>query len=238
MGFLWDSQPPPPANVFCAWDDQALYTYTFHSTTIRGPQCVMIGSTKLPYGLKPLLLSDGVVTCLTPSGRLYIIPLSSHQAPLPADFPSLPSEEAGRALQMLYNIGKLTEIWCLFGILTEQQPWEMLADTALTALDLTTALRIYRDALNDFDSVAKIERFALIENIKTLCGHVASLFEEYDLAQEYFLDSPEPVAALELRRHLKQWDKALKLAGKLAPAEVTTLSKFYAQQLESEGTFW
>ncbi|TPX41030.1 hypothetical protein SeMB42_g05773 [Synchytrium endobioticum] len=235
LGFLWDSQPAPPANIFCAWDDQNLYTYTFHPTTLRGPTCLMVGNTRLPYGLKPLLVLDGVVTCLTPSGRLFIIPLSSHQAPLPADFPVLQSEEAGCALQMLYNVGKLAEVWCLIGKLTHPKPWEMLADAALTALDLSTALRVYRDALNDLDSLAKIEAFAFVENIKTLCGHVASFFGEYDLAQEYFLDSPEPMAALELRRNLKQWDRALKIASKLAPVEVTTLSKFYAQQLEAEG---
>ncbi|TPX34511.1 hypothetical protein SmJEL517_g02844 [Synchytrium microbalum] len=235
LGFLWDSQPTPPANAFCAWDDQNLYTYTFVSTTLRGPQCLMVGRTKLPYGLKPLLMLDGVVSCLTPSGRLFIIPLTSHQTPMPADFPSLPAEDAGRALQMLYAVGKMADIWCLLGILTDRKPWEMLADAAMSALDLPTALRIYRDALSDFENVAKIEGFVFIENIKTLCGHVASFFEEYDLAQEYFLDSPEPVAALDLRRSLKQWDRALKLAGKLAPAEVTTLSKMYAQQLESEG---
>ena len=37
-----------------------------------GPQCIMSGTTKLPYALKPLMLYAGEVTCQTQSGKVMI----------------------------------------------------------------------------------------------------------------------------------------------------------------------
>lgn len=35
-----------------------------------GPQCIMAGSTKLPYAQKPLMLYGGEMTCQTQSGKV------------------------------------------------------------------------------------------------------------------------------------------------------------------------
>ena len=35
-----------------------------------GPQCIMAGTTKLPYAQKPLMLYGGEMTCQTQSGKV------------------------------------------------------------------------------------------------------------------------------------------------------------------------
>ena len=50
--------------------------------------------------------------------------------------------------------------------------------------------------------------------------------------QDWYLKSSQPVAALQMRRDLMQWDQALQLAGKLAPEQIPYIAREYAQQLE------
>jgi len=53
----------------------------------------------------------------------------------------------------------------------------------------------------------------------TNAGHVALVFDDYTSAQQLFLASSRPVAALEMRRDLLHWEQALKLAQTLAPEQ-------------------
>ena len=66
-------------------------------------------------------------------------------------------------------------------------------------------------------------------------GHVALVFDDYTSAQQLFLSSSRPVAALEMRRDLLHWEQALKLAKTLAPEQVPHISREFAQQLEFRG---
>ena len=56
-------------------------------------------------------------------------------------------------------------------------------------------------------------------------------------AQKLFLSSSRPLAALEMRRDLLQWEQALTLAKSLAPDQLGTISREYAQQLEFKGEY-
>lgn len=53
--------------------------------------------------------------------------------------------------------------------------------------------------------------------------------------QEYFLRSTQPVAALDMRADLMQWDQALLLSQKLDPGRSSRIAYEYAQQLEFRG---
>lgn len=71
-----------------------------------------------------------------------------------------------------------------------------------------------------------------LEDNRLLAGYVATLMDEYDLAQKWFLGSTSAFLALEMRRDLLHWDEALKLSKKFAPHEIPLISREYAQQLE------
>ncbi|KAK2164923.1 hypothetical protein LSH36_57g01034 [Paralvinella palmiformis] len=61
--------------------------------------------------------------------------------------------------------------------------------------------------------------------------------EDFNLAQDLFLASSFPGAALDMRRDLLHWDAALQLAKALAPEQIPYISKEYAQQLEFTGDY-
>ena len=43
-----------------------------------GPACQMVGATKLPFGLTPLMMHNGEVTCQSLTGKLAILRLGTH----------------------------------------------------------------------------------------------------------------------------------------------------------------
>lgn len=53
--------------------------------------------------------------------------------------------------------------------------------------------------------------------------------------QELFLRSSNPKAALEMRKDLKHWSEALKLAEQLDPDAIGSISKEHAASLEMTG---
>lgn len=101
----------------------------------------------------------------------------------------------------------------------------------LTFLEVDYAIRVYK-ILDDVSMVWALETLRDIEDYKLLCGYMSMYLEEYDKAQEWFLRSSNPAAALEMRRDLLQWDQALQLAKKMAPEQIALISREYAQQLE------
>lgn len=112
-----------------------------------------------------------------------------------------------------------------------------LAETALNALDIVTAKRIYRQIIGNVGMVLTLDDMDWIDDINLIAGHVASLLGNVTLAQDFLLKSSNPMAILELRRDLMNWEQALTLAQTLAPEEVTLIAKDYAQQLEFDGKF-
>jgi hypothetical protein len=63
LGVLWESRHVAGKYIFITYDDAYITTYVFHQFIAKGNQCQVLGTTKLPFGLKPILLYDGVVTC-------------------------------------------------------------------------------------------------------------------------------------------------------------------------------
>ncbi|KAJ1537325.1 WD repeat-containing protein 19 [Nowakowskiella sp. JEL0078] len=231
----WERSPKNKRHLFISWDDDFITVYVYHQNSVKGPQCLALGATKLPFGLKPILLCDGVLTCQTTSGKLSIINLSTHE--IHKDIPNLNEQDQGKYLQLLYTIGKNEELWSCLEHITSKKSWVMVTEAALQILDVATALRVYREVLGNAGMVLTLQELQEIEDRNLLKGHIAVLFGDYNLAQEYMLDSSHPSAALELRRDLRQFDQALALALKLAPEELSEIARDYAQQLEFGGRY-
>jgi len=106
----------------------------------------------------------------------------------------------------------------------------------MEVMDIDMAIMVYRQ-LRDAGMVLGLEAIGPIEDRNLLAGHISLLFCNYFQAQELFLSSTYPVAALEMHRDLLHWDQALKLAHTLAPREVAEISLQYAQQLEFKGDY-
>ena len=206
----------------------------------RGPQLLAVGDTKIPFGLKPVLfMNNGEVSCHTPTGRLDVISLSTYRFVSPEAFlkssNAVTEQEQGEALNRLYLANMLPELWSMKSVILSRKAWTLVAESALRALDLIFAKRIYREILTDAGMVMTLESIDKCQELNELCGHIATLFKEFDLAQSSFLDSSRPIDALEMRRDLLHWDQALQLATKLAPWEVSKIARQYAQHLEYTG---
>ena len=111
-----------------------------------------------------------------------------------------------------------------------------MAKSALEKLEVEFAIRVYRH-LRDVSMVWSLEDIKDIEDKKLLSGHIAMMLGDYQLAQDLYLQSSQAVEALHMRRDLLQWDQALTLADRLAPAETAIISREYGQQLEFTGDY-
>ena len=57
--------------------------------------------------------------------------------------------------------------------------------------------------------VLSLEKIKSIEDKNLLAGNIAMYLGEFTIAQELFLASSHPVAALEMRRDLLHWDQVV-----------------------------
>ena len=238
-GVLWETNPHPGRYVFVVWNEISCVTFVYTRYTVKGGQCVAInsGATRVPHGLNPILLLDGKLMCQTASGKIEALILATHETLTPSQFllKYTNEKDQGRALRMLYILGKMDVIWSYKDAIQLKKVWTILAEAALHSLDIPVARRIYRDILADPAMVLNLLRIEQVEDLNELQGHVAVIFGDFSLAQQCFLNSNNPKEALYLRRDILEWDQALALAPRLAPEEVPRIAREYALQLEMDG---
>ncbi|KAJ3330817.1 WD repeat-containing protein 19 [Blyttiomyces sp. JEL0837] len=237
LGVLWETTQSQDRSIFMSWDDSFLTTHSFQPMSVKGPQCMSLGTTKLPHGLKPLLFNEGAVICQTPGGKLLPVNLSTHELLNPQALLQETELVQGKALQLAYTLGNYKDLWSVVDAIASRKAWTMAAEAALHSLDLQTAKRIYRQVLHNAGMVTTLSDIEATEDRLVLAGHVAVIFGDFDHAQDLFLQSSEPICALEMRRDLMQWEQALSLAKKLSPDDMTIIAREYATRLESEGKF-
>nr|XP_020772226.1 WD repeat-containing protein 19 isoform X3 [Odocoileus virginianus texanus] len=232
-GVLWENWPMDKG-VFIAYDDDKVYTYVFHKDTIQGSKVILAGSTKVPFSHKPLLLYNGELTCQTQSGKINNIYLSTH-----CFLDNLKDEGPHKLWQVLAQtlmLKRFSDAWELCKILNDHAAWIELARACLHHMEVEFAIRVYR-TIGNGGMVMSLEQIKGIEDYNLLAGHLAMFSKDFNLAQDLYLASSCPIAALEMRRDLQHWDSALQLAKRLAPDQIPFISKEYAIQLEFTGDY-
>ncbi|GAB1289679.1 WD repeat-containing protein 19 [Apodemus speciosus] len=216
-GVLWENWPMDKG-VFIAYDDDKVYTYVFHKDTIQ----------------VPLLLYNGELTCQTQSGKINSIYLSTHSF-----LDSIKDTEPTDLRQMLMQtlmLKRFSDAWDICKMLNDRTSWSELARACLHHMEVEFAIRVSR-TMGDVGTVMSLEQIKGIEDYNLLAGHLAMFTNDFNLAQDLYLASNCPVAALEMRRDLQHWDSALQLAKRLAPDQIPFISKEYAIQLEFTGDY-
>uniref|UniRef100_A0A3Q3D1P9 WD repeat domain 19 n=1 Tax=Hippocampus comes TaxID=109280 RepID=A0A3Q3D1P9_HIPCM len=235
-GVLWDNWHADRV-VFVAFDDDKVYTYAVHKTTIYGPRVVLVGSTPLLSSQKPLLLYNGVLTCQTASGKISEVALSTHSfLEHSTSTPSGSQPELCKQLTQALQLKRFYEAWDL--CLTEGSEADKaeIGKACLVHMEVELAIHFYRMSGN-VGMVMSLQAIQGIEDYNLLAGHLAMFLEDFCLAQDLYLASSCPIAALEMRRDLLHWDSALKLAKGLAEDQIPFLSKEYAVHLEFIGDY-
>ncbi|CAH1776664.1 unnamed protein product [Owenia fusiformis] len=233
-GILWD-QWPLDKGLFIAYDEEKIYTYVYSRESVNGSQCTFAGTTKLPYGQVPIMLHNGEITLQTQSGKVVTLTLDTHNSPddKPLEMDPVVLREA---LGKCIALHRFKDAWGYCICLNNKECWNNLGKAALMNLDIEFGIRVYRH-IGNVGMVMSLQKIKGIEDRNLLSGYIAMFMEDFDLAQDLFLNSSQPLAALEMRRDLLNWDSALKLAKSLAPDQIPYISKEYAQQLEFTGDY-
>ena len=74
-----------------------------------------------------------------------------------------------------------------------------MREAALKSLDIQLATRVYR-SLGDAGMVMALQKLDGLEDAHLLAGHLALIFDDHASAQDHFLQSTRPLAALEMGR--------------------------------------
>ncbi|CAG5939375.1 unnamed protein product [Menidia menidia] len=232
-GVLWDNWHSD-RGVFVAYDEDKVYTYALHKTTIYGPQVVSVGSTALLFSQKPLLLYNGDLTCQTASGKTSEVALSTHSF---LKHPATDSaEELSKQLAQALMLKRFHEAWRLCKSAGSDADWTELGKACLVNMEVELAIQVYRMS-GSMGMVLSLQSLQGIEDKNLVAGHLAMFLGDYNLAQDLYLSSSSPIAALEMRRDLLHWDSALMLAKRLAEDQIPFISKEYAVHLEFIGDY-
>ncbi|KAM3864863.1 WD repeat-containing protein 19 [Diretmus argenteus] len=235
-GVLWENWSAD-RGVFVAYDDDKVYTYALHKTTIYGPQVVLVGSTALLLSQKPLLLYNGELTCQTPSGKTSEVALSTHSfLNRPSSTQPDTPQELSKQLSQALMLRRFPEAWDLCKSTGSAVDWEEMGQACLVHMEVELAIQVYRMSGNVGMGLS-LQGIQGIEDRNLLAGHLAMFLNDYNLAQDLYLSSSCPISALEMRRDLLHWDSALMLAKRLAEDQISFISKEYAVHLELIGDY-
>lgn len=229
---MWDVIDP---NVFVVADRTGLYVYLHSPVSLTGAKVEFLSKQPLQSSHCPLVCCNGSVGCRLKSGALDSVVLETHR--------SLQGEIAGaqagatKRFQQALKLGRLKMAWESALQLRNNETWKALGMAALERLDMDMALAAFR-MLGDASMVLSLEQIRNIEDKNLLAGHTLVLLErDTSQAQELFLRSSLPKAALEMRTDLKHWSEALKLAEQLDPESIPVICKEHAASLEMTGEY-
>lgn len=249
---IWDVNNK---NIVMLYDGKCIHTYVYVQSSMRGSFLSKLGPVEVSpegeismkpdrvevtSGNLPLIASQGLITCQTMNGSLstilhpYFSQLAEHANTSQRN--SRDDKVSAKVLteRFCQNLAilQLEAAWQTALELDKKQFWLALSHKAMETLNVELASRIYRQ-LGDAAMVMALQDCMHIEDRHLLAGHISSLFGDYQRAQDLFLSSSRPMAALELRKDLLQWDQALKLAKALNfTTQIPDICVQYGQQLE------
>ena len=199
---MWDSAD---AGVFVAVDAKSYHAFVHAPHSVKGGGVALVGATKRASGSTPVLVHDGVVTAQSANGSICHTTLSTHEA-----IAAVAAKKGGgveRLKQCFHQnlaLLRMSRAWDVALLVDQRELYAKLGHQALQHLDVALAVRVYRQ-LMDAGMVMTLQKLQSIEDANLLAGHVALVFDDYPAAQELFLQSSRPVAALEMRRGLLRW---------------------------------
>ena len=245
-------------SVILVFDGKYMHTYVYVQFSMKGSFVSKLGpvevtadgevslkpdKVELAGGNVPLMSAGGLVTCQTADGKLVtILHPYFDQVGEAASAPAEKSRKGSDGADSLRNqhtekfcqclaLLKLENAWHAALELDRRQFWLALGNKAMETLNVGLAYRIYRQ-LGDAAMVMALQELMHVEDRNLLAGHISLLFCDYQRAQDLFLASSKPSAALEMRVDLLHWDQALKLAQALDASQVPRICVSYGQHLE------
>ena len=241
-GVLWDNEMPDDTMSFVIYDAESVQAFSYDPEHYQGPAITHVGTSTVSPGTKPLMLYNGSMTSLLPSGKHTTAVLATHEM---AVKPEMAKSHPKQCTLQNIKLRRYADAFVAALNLADdassggggdESCWQDLYDAALKSTDIATAIRCAQ-LMGDPAKAQGLEPLLQVEDRKLLCGHVALLYKEFDVAERMFLESSEQIEALKMNRDLLRWEKALEQATELAPDQTPYISLEYAHQLEFTGNF-
>eukprot|EP00808_Paulinella_micropora_P013350 g36582.t1 len=229
---LWDNASG--ANVLVAFTSQnckELTTMVYTPASFKGAIVETVSRTPVS-GLVPKLVYDGVVYAQQSSGLLTEVPLSSHEL-IHGKSAVLPENKRKEAAVQLLKLWRVSEAFTLSLDCKDPNLWKAIAAKALSSLEVEVAISCYRQ-IGDTSKVMALEAIRDVEDRYLLAGHIHLLEGRFSDAENRFLKSSRRLTALNMRRDLRHWEEALKLASTLEPHSIPPICAGYAQEAEGK----
>eukprot|EP00948_MAST-09A_sp_MAST-9A-sp1_P002723 g2723.t1 len=244
---IWDNKDP---NLFVAISKKEYATYLYARLTTKGPIVKKLGRLTIDkYGTVqinsetmsaltghvPIALSNGVLTCQLLDGTLSEVVLKTHKNLFIPE--RILKDDVNAQLENFRQNLQLLRLNDAFSNLVKYENskvsahMQTLAAYSMQNLDIRNAIRVYRK-LGDAGMVMSLEKLAPMEDRNLLSGHISLLFERYDEAQDYFLNSSNPITALDMRCDLMQWKSAMALAKQIDTSRVPLINLRLAKENE------
>ena len=209
----------------------------YASVSVDGPRVHYNGVTRVrPVEAVPVSITRGRLLYKLKDGSLDTSMLHTHkhiEGPPSREFGKEKLQTQFEAYMNLLQFGPAAKCAALQ---ENNQLTEKLADAALRHLEVERAISFYRLSGN-VSMVLTLEQILNIEDKNLIAGHIVVLLDgDYAAAQELFMKSPYPRAALDMRKDMKQWREALELAEDLAPEELPEICREYGGLLEMQGS--
>ena len=235
-----DGEDMTPSGVFAIIDEGfKIHTFNYVKETIEGPKVNYVSSMDINKSYHPLLLLDGILTSQTSSGKLNSFTISSH------DYLSNYNQKEELIKKSLQNSLKLTRYKDSIEICRRLENsnkfdvseteltkcYNLIAKCAMYNFRLDIANEMYKRVEN-VGMIFSLSSVESIEEKNLLSGNIAMFLENYDLAQDLFLQSTKPEEALKMRQCLQDWEASLVLATRLAPKQVPFICRERAVKLE------
>eukprot|EP00817_Percolomonadidae_sp_ATCC50343_P006499 CAMPEP_0117428804 /NCGR_PEP_ID=MMETSP0758-20121206/8434_1 /TAXON_ID=63605 /ORGANISM="Percolomonas cosmopolitus, Strain AE-1 (ATCC 50343)" /LENGTH=1219 /DNA_ID=CAMNT_0005215371 /DNA_START=468 /DNA_END=4125 /DNA_ORIENTATION=- len=242
---MWDVSDP---NCFITSDKNKFNTYVYSPNTARGPEVIavkqvdsnqLLSTTDRPDGFTPIFMMNGRVICQMTSGSIAQVTLISHEA-LSKDNRQSSVQSRSKNIynrfSQLVRLNRFNEAWNAALELNNESCLRELASTALHNLDIESAVRVYR-YLGEANYVMNLEPLLHVDEINIIIGTIAVMNKSFSEAESRFLQSSQKIRALEMRRDLMDWKRALELAEQLDTRQIPIVSREFAQQRELHGEY-
>ncbi|KAH6945801.1 hypothetical protein HPB50_009989 [Hyalomma asiaticum] len=224
-GVFWD-QHLDNRGCFVVFDDNNVHVYMYVADTVVGALVEAVRKISIPSGQHPLLLHNGSLTCQTQSGKTALLLVAGTE-----DKGKNTAAHQREVLTECLKLRRFNSAWQVCERMNSKKEWTEFGNSALFNLDLDLAIRIFRQ-IGDVGMVWSLRELCEIEDKNLLAAYLAMFKGDFGVAQELFLVSSQPTAALQMRRDLLHWEQALQLAKRLAQQQIPFISREYAQQLE------
>ncbi|CAF1070981.1 unnamed protein product [Rotaria sp. Silwood1] len=221
--------------IFISFDSDSITTHSVYRDSLKGPQIMFVGTTRLPiFGSVPLLLNAGLLLLLDSSGKIVQTKLETYGFLNDSGEQEYTLDDAIDRLSKAILMKRYDDAMFWAKQLNDSHEWNKFATALLYSLNIDYAIKVFRE-IGHSGMVMALEEIKHVEDKNLVSAHFAALFGDYDLAQELFLKCGCPLEALNMRRDCMQFEAAMTLAKAYDPDQIPYISSAHAEQLEFTG---